>query len=123
MYRLLEIIHVGPEVHFLPSTHNSAFELYIATKDGKLSFKQVLKMLYLSVVGFKRAIDVSTISHQCTIELDLLRLILRLTDLHLANYGLDGEGNLSIVDFQVFSNLFFAQLCTRPIAKMSGSFA
>lgn len=35
VYKLLEIIGLGPEVHFLPNQHQSAFGVYIATKDSK----------------------------------------------------------------------------------------
>ena len=87
VYRLLEMIKIGPEVHFLPNVHHSSFGLYIATKD---------------VVFFKRALEARTIiSNECKLQLDLLRRIFYLTDLHSANYGLDGDKNLCIVDFQV----------------------
>ncbi|CAJ0582069.1 unnamed protein product, partial [Mesorhabditis spiculigera] len=76
VYRLLEAIKIGPEVHFIPNTHYSTFALYIATKD---------------VIGFKQAHEArSVISGECKLQLELL-----------PNYGLDGDKNLCIVDFQV----------------------
>lgn len=58
---------------------------------------------YISVEGFQEFSDVrSTMSWDSKLQLDLLRRILYLTDLHEANYGIDGKGNLCIVDFEVF---------------------
>lgn len=51
------------------------------------------------------------------LKFELLSNILILTDLHSENYGIDGEGNLSIVDFQVFLNLFLLTFFTSDITK------
>lgn len=45
-------------------------------------------------------------NNECTLQLDLLRRIFYLSDLHSANFGLNGDNKLFIVDFQVFFNLF-----------------
>jgi len=87
VYKLLELIQIGPKVHFLPNTHYSCFGLYIATED---------------VSGFRRGnaegVDVSDVLRA---QHDLLRRVLFLKDVHSENYGVDGNGKLSIVDFKV----------------------
>jgi len=40
-------------------------------------------------------------NNECTLQLDLLRRIFYLSDLHSANFGLNGDNKLCIVDFQV----------------------
>uniref|UniRef100_A0A914EP93 Ubiquitin-like domain-containing protein n=1 Tax=Acrobeloides nanus TaxID=290746 RepID=A0A914EP93_9BILA len=76
VYRLLQLIKVGPVVHFLPDVHHSTLGLYIATQE---------------VPGFRTAAEVKM---EC----------LYLTDLHTSNYGLDINGKLCIVDFQIGSH-------------------
>ncbi|XP_055308477.1 uncharacterized protein LOC129572533 [Sitodiplosis mosellana] len=85
VYKLLELIKVGPKVHFLRNIHVSRFGIYIATED---------------VAGFTRKSEANMVEEQKS-QLDLLRHILFLVDLHSANYGIDGERNLCIVDFQI----------------------
>lgn len=46
VYRLLELIKVGPLVHFIPNTHYSCFGLYIATKDG-MFFECLVFLLHI----------------------------------------------------------------------------
>lgn len=59
-------------------------------------------MLYIHilVVGFQQA-DETTMTDEQIAQLDLIRRIFVLKDLHSANYGVDGVGRLSIVDFKV----------------------
>lgn len=40
-YKLLEIIKVGPPVHFVRNVHKSTYGMYIATQDG-ISFNLIL---------------------------------------------------------------------------------
>lgn len=40
-YKLLEIIKVGPLVHFVRNVHRSTYGMYIATQDG-ISFNLIL---------------------------------------------------------------------------------
>lgn len=40
-YKLLEIIKVGPVVHFVRNVHRSTYGVYIATQDG-ISFNLIL---------------------------------------------------------------------------------
>lgn len=35
VYKLLELIEVGPEVHFFGNTHGSVYGVYIVRKDGE----------------------------------------------------------------------------------------
>ena len=34
VYKLFELIRVGPKVHFIPNIHSSCFRLYIGTEEG-----------------------------------------------------------------------------------------
>ncbi|CAJ0957468.1 unnamed protein product, partial [Mesorhabditis belari] len=87
IYKLFELIQVGPEVHFIPNTHYSGLGLYIGTKE---------------VVGFRRAdTEGLEISNELYAQRDLLRRVLCVKDLHSKNYGVDDKGKLSIVDFQI----------------------
>lgn len=38
VYKLLMIMKVGPNVHFIKNRHHSIFGLYIATEDGRFLF-------------------------------------------------------------------------------------
>lgn len=38
VYKLLMIMKVGPNVHFIKNAHHSMFGLYIATEDGRFLF-------------------------------------------------------------------------------------
>ncbi|XP_031616782.1 uncharacterized protein LOC116336791 [Contarinia nasturtii] len=86
VYKLLDLIKVGPTVHFLPNIQKSRFGLYIATEDVK---------------GFRQRSDIQKMNDREKLKCELLSNILILTDLHSENYGIDGEGNLSIIDFQL----------------------
>uniref|UniRef100_A0A914EJK7 Ubiquitin-like domain-containing protein n=1 Tax=Acrobeloides nanus TaxID=290746 RepID=A0A914EJK7_9BILA len=87
VYKLLELIKVGSEVHFIPNVLESTTGLYIATRE---------------VSGFKEAKNV-TIDEDNNIQLELLQNLLFLRDLrsNRSNYGLDRDGQLAIVDIQV----------------------
>uniref|UniRef100_A0A1I7UBK2 Ubiquitin-like domain-containing protein n=1 Tax=Caenorhabditis tropicalis TaxID=1561998 RepID=A0A1I7UBK2_9PELO len=91
VYKLLELIGCGPNVHFIPNTHYSSFGLYIGTEE---------------VPGFQRA-DTEGMEISCEIyaQRDLLRRILSIRDLHSKNFGIDAYGKLSIVDLQVKNNV------------------
>ncbi|XP_055325863.1 uncharacterized protein LOC129579720 [Sitodiplosis mosellana] len=83
-YKVLQIIGVGPLVHFIPKVHNSTFELYIATADIP-GFRTAAKRRYFEEIG----------------KLDYLKEILQLIDVHQSNYGSDENGKLWIVDFKI----------------------
>ncbi|CAB3399592.1 unnamed protein product [Caenorhabditis bovis] len=88
VYKLFELIGVGPKVHFIPNIHYSSFGLYIGTEE---------------VTGFRRAdTEGIEISSEVYAQRDLLRRLLFVKDLHSKNYGIDGHGKLSIVDFQSY---------------------
>lgn len=72
--------------------------------------------IYILVAGFTRKSEAKMVEEQKS-QLDLLRHILFLMDLHSANYGIDGEGNLCIVDFQVFLNSFLITVIISDIIK------
>ncbi|ULT99747.1 hypothetical protein L3Y34_000792 [Caenorhabditis briggsae] len=87
VYKLLELIGVGPKVHFIPNVHYSSFGLYIGTEE---------------VPSFRRA-DTNglEISSEVHAQRALLRRLLFVKDLHSKNYGLNGDGKLSIIDIQI----------------------
>uniref|UniRef100_A0A1I7U8H9 Ubiquitin-like domain-containing protein n=1 Tax=Caenorhabditis tropicalis TaxID=1561998 RepID=A0A1I7U8H9_9PELO len=87
-YKLLELIKLGPKVHFVPNIHYSLLGLYISTEE---------------VIGFRQADEVEMSDDQMS-ERELIRRILVLKDLHSANYGVDSNGKLSIIDFKVGDN-------------------
>lgn len=76
--------------------------------------------IYILVAGFTRKSEVNMHTEQLS-QLDILRRILSLLDLHSANYGTDGKGNLCIVDFQVFLNSFLLTLFISDIIKKNSS--
>ncbi|CAI2340603.1 unnamed protein product [Caenorhabditis sp. 36 PRJEB53466] len=87
-YKLLELIKLAPKVHFVPNVHYSMLGLYISTEE---------------VIGFRQADEVDMSDDQMS-ERELIRRILVLKDLHSANYGVDVNGKLSIIDFKVGDN-------------------
>lgn len=102
VYKLLELIKIGPKVHFLPNKHYSCFGLYIATEDGKFYKYLVFIIIYVLVVGFCRGNSNGVIlTDELRAQRDLIRRIFFLKDVHSENYGVDGNGSLSIIDFQV----------------------
>lgn len=86
VYKCFEMLGVGPKVHFIPNTLFSSFGLYIGTAE---------------VPGFRRADEGLEISSEVYAQRDLLRRILLVKDLHSKNYGIDGNGKLSIIDLQI----------------------
>ncbi|KAI6194077.1 hypothetical protein M3Y96_01086500 [Aphelenchoides besseyi] len=90
LYKLFELIRVGPKVHFIPNAHYSGLTLYIGTEQ---------------VPGFRRAdAEGVEISKEMWAQRDFLRRVLFVKDLHSKNYGIDCDGKLSIVDFQINNN-------------------
>ncbi|KAI6217767.1 hypothetical protein M3Y95_01195300 [Aphelenchoides besseyi] len=89
IYKLLYLVEIGPEVHFLPNAHTSPSGLYIATKEVP-SFR---------IAGTKNLVMPTS---ECY-KLDILRAIFHLRDLYsnFNNYGLDGNDKLCIVDFHI----------------------
>ncbi|KAI6202492.1 hypothetical protein M3Y96_00954700 [Aphelenchoides besseyi] len=87
IYKLLQLLGIGPVVHFLPNAHMSCFGLYIATEE---------------VPGFRTARDVRMPTYE-SYKLDILREIFYLIDLRSNNnnYGLNENDKLCIVDFQI----------------------
>ncbi|KAI6188675.1 hypothetical protein M3Y98_00379700 [Aphelenchoides besseyi] len=87
IYKLLQLLGIGPVVHFLPNVHMSCFGLYIATEE---------------VPGFRRADKVVMPTYE-SYKLDILREIFYLIDLRSnnSNYGLNKDDKLCIVDFQI----------------------
>ncbi|KAI6181663.1 hypothetical protein M3Y98_00853100 [Aphelenchoides besseyi] len=87
IYKLLQLLGIGPVVHFLPNAHMSCFGLYIATEE---------------VPGFRTARDVRMPTYE-SYKLDILREIFYLIDLRSnnTNYGLNENDKLCIVDFQI----------------------
>ncbi|KAI6186417.1 hypothetical protein M3Y98_00130500 [Aphelenchoides besseyi] len=87
IYKLLQLLGIGPVVHFLPNAHMSCFGLYIATEE---------------VPGFRTARDVRIPTYE-SYKLDILREIFYLIDLRSnnTNYGLNENDKLCIVDFQI----------------------
>ncbi|KAI6181561.1 hypothetical protein M3Y98_00842200 [Aphelenchoides besseyi] len=88
IYKLLQLLGIGPVVHFLPNAHMSCFGLYIATEE---------------VPGFRTARDVRMPAYE-SYKLDILREIFYLIDLRSnnTNYGLNENDKLCIVDFQAY---------------------
>lgn len=84
-YKLLELLKLGPKVYFVPNVHNFPLGLYVVTEE---------------VSGFVQADEVDVSEDQMS-KLELIRRILCLKDLHSANYGLDCNRNLKIIDFKV----------------------
>ncbi|KAI6188360.1 hypothetical protein M3Y98_00346400 [Aphelenchoides besseyi] len=90
LYKLFELIRVGPKVHFIPNAHYSGLALYIGTEQ---------------VPGFRRAdAEGLEISEEMWAQRDFLRRVLFVKDLHSKNYGIDCDGKLSIVGFQINNN-------------------
>ncbi|KAI6179356.1 hypothetical protein M3Y98_00601600 [Aphelenchoides besseyi] len=90
LYKLFELIRVGPKVHFIPNAHYSGLALYIGTEQ---------------VPGFRRAdAEGVEISEEMWAQRDFLRRVFFVKDLHSKNYGIDRDGKLSIVDFQINNN-------------------
>ncbi|KAI6188275.1 hypothetical protein M3Y98_00337500 [Aphelenchoides besseyi] len=90
LYKLFELIRVGPKVHFIPNVYYSGLALYIGTEQ---------------VPGFRRAdAEGVEISEEMWAQRDFLRRVLFVKDLHSKNYGIDRDGKLSIVDFQINNN-------------------
>ncbi|KAI6201572.1 hypothetical protein M3Y96_00856600 [Aphelenchoides besseyi] len=90
LYKLFELIRVGPKVHFIPNVYYSGLALYIGTEQ---------------VPGFRRAdAEGVEISEEMWAQRDFLRRVLFVKDLHSKNYGIDRDGKLSIVDFQIKNN-------------------
>ncbi|KAI6188681.1 hypothetical protein M3Y98_00380300 [Aphelenchoides besseyi] len=87
IYKLLQLLGIGPVVHFLPNVHMSCFGLYIATEE---------------VPGFRKAGDVRMPTYE-SYKLDILCGIFYLIDLrsNKTNYGLSENDKLCIVDLQI----------------------
>ena len=107
IYRLLHLIGVGAEPHFIPNKHSKkyAFTLafYIATKRGNLLIYFGTIYTIIVVSGFKRRADHSSchFTSQHQLQLDMLKCLFCLTDLNSGNYGLDENEQLFIIDFMV----------------------
>jgi len=90
VYRLLELLKIGPKVHFLPNTHHSGFGLYalwIATEDVR-EFHRCF--------GRRRELN-----DEQKMQLYLLICVFCLVDLNSCNFGTDGDGKLWVVDFMI----------------------
>ncbi|CAI4220902.1 unnamed protein product [Auanema sp. JU1783] len=90
MYLLLAQIGVGPSVHIIPNIHTSVIGVNIAT---------------LEVVNFKPS-HTTKLTLKAELMLDMIKRLFNVSDLHCDNYGLDINGNLSIVDFRISGSSF-----------------
>ncbi|CAP25726.2 Protein CBG05181 [Caenorhabditis briggsae] len=95
IYRLLFQIGVGPAVHIVPNLHTSSIGVYIAT---------------LEVANFNSS-HVINLPLKAEIMLDLIIRLFNVSDLHGDNYGLDSNGNLSIIDFRISGYSFNSKNC------------
>eukprot|EP00842_Homolaphlyctis_polyrhiza_P001644 jgi/Hompol1/2480/HPOL_006010-RA len=88
VYKLLELIGVGPEVHFMVPMHGTKRTVYIATKDANLTLLEHL--------------DPSTASLTALLAMDLISRILCLSDCcdNTTNCGLVGDKPM-IIDFRI----------------------
>ncbi|CAI5454468.1 unnamed protein product [Caenorhabditis angaria] len=84
MYLLLAHINVGPPVHIIPNTHTSVTGVYIAT---------------LEVSNFVPS-HKTKLTLRAEMELDLIKRLFNVSDLHGDNFGIDNNGNLSVIDFR-----------------------
>ncbi|CAO4362177.1 unnamed protein product [Caenorhabditis nigoni] len=85
VYKLLELIKLGPKVHFVPNVQYLALGLFIVTEE---------------VVGFYHVEQLDMTEDQL-LQRKLIKRILELKELHPGNYGVGSDGNLIITDFRV----------------------
>lgn len=105
-YKLLELINIGPKVHFYPNFHYSGFGLYIATED---------------ISGFRQEADIPDKNDNRMAQLELLSRCLYLKDLrnNHENYGADDQGNLQIVDFEIGSHSHSSEVVSRKYLSIN----
>ena len=141
VYKLLEHIGIGPEVHFIVPFHGSKRTVYIATRDAEMSLMSNLQIPpctgdvsvniqtsvpYLNAAklvhsgSFGNVVNVSSL-----LQIDLLSRILYLTDCstNSSNCGQVGyTGAPMIIDFRINTRLLYFQndIVTRFLSGNNG---
>lgn len=99
-YKILEFLNFGPKVFYVPNVHYSSLGLYIVTEDSNFFKSDFLFSNHILVIGFRQADEVDMTNEQMA-QRELIRRIFVLKDLHSANYGINDNGLMKIVDFKV----------------------